>query len=209
MRPPRISAEPPGKAEAEIPLPEPVYLHDAELVRSCLAGDNEAWTTLLRRYHQLIYSIPRRYGLDADDAADVYQAVCLALWNGLARLRSEKALTNWILVTTSRQSDRLSKRRKRQRSDADDDDAMVRLPAPETPPLADLEELEEKQRLKQAMARLPQKCSELLTRLYLIEKTTDYDSVAADLGIPRGSIGPTRSRCLDKLKKLLGKRAGS
>lgn len=195
------------REEAAIPLQEPVYLHDAELVKSCMAGDNDAWATLLRRYHQLIYSIPRRYGLDADDAADVYQGVCLALWNGLARLRSEKALTNWIVTTTSRQADRLSRRRKLQKpaGGEEDEDRMARLPAPAVDPLGDIEDIQKKHGLRRAMARLPEKCSELLTRLYLAEKSTDYDSVAADIGIPRGSIGPTRSRCLDKLRKLLEK----
>lgn len=198
----RKNAPDPGGA---IALPEPVYLRDAELVRSCLAGDNEAWTTLLRRYHQLIYSIPRRYGLDPDDAADVYQAVALALWKGLGKLRSEKALTNWILTTTSRQSDRLSRRRKRQKPADVDEEAIANLPAPVVDPLGGVQDLEDRHRIQQAMARLPARCAELLTRLYLIDNSGDYDTVASDLGIPRGSIGPTRSRCLEKMKKLLGR----
>lgn len=198
---------PAATADAPIPLPEPLYVRDAELVQACLAGDNEAWKSLLSRYNQLIYSIPRRYRLDADDAADVYQTVCLALWNGLAKLRSEKALTNWIIVTTSRQSERLARRRRRQvltgeSSGSESDDLLHRVPAPKENPLAAVEELQLKHLLKRAMDRLPERCAELLTKLYLVEEQPDYDSLSRELGIPRGSLGPTRGRCLEKLKKL-------
>lgn len=201
---------PAAAADAPIPLPEPLYVRDAELVQACLAGDNEAWKSLLSRYNQLIYSIPRRYRLDADDAADVYQTVCLALWNGLGKLRSEKALTNWILVTTNRQAERLARRRRRQvvtgeAGSAEGDDALQRLPAARVDPLAVVEELQLKHLLKRAMDRLPERCAELLTKLYLVEEQPDYDSLSRELGIPRGSLGPTRGRCLEKLKKLYEK----
>lgn len=201
---------PDAAADAPIPLPEPLYVRDADLVQACLAGDNEAWKHLLNRYNQLIYSIPRRYRLDADDAADIYQTVCLALWNGLARLRSEKALTNWILVTTNRQAERLARRRRRQAitgesNSSEADDLLERLPAPREDPLAAVEELQLKHLLQRAMDRLPERCAELLTKLYLAEEQPDYDSLSRELGIPRGSLGPTRGRCLEKLKKLYEK----
>lgn len=206
--PPKTPAQ--AAATEPIPLPEPIYSRDAELVQACLAGDNEAWKTLLSRYNQLIYSIPRKYRLDADDAADVYQTVSLALWNGLAKLRSEKALTNWIVVTTSRQAEKVARRRRRQVAQGEagseeSEKALQKLAAPAEDPLAGVAEVRLKHELQRAMDRLPQRCVDLLTRLYLVEEQPDYDTLSAELGIPRGSLGPTRGRCLEKLKKLYEK----
>ena len=82
---------------------------------------------------------------------------------------------------------------------------VQRLPAARVDPLAAVEELQLKHLLKRAMDRLPGRCAELLTKLYLVEEQPDYDSLSRELGIPRGSLGPTRGRCLEKLKKLYEK----
>ena len=72
--------------------PDPRFEKDPELIRACLAGDSRAWDRLLSRYERLIFSIPRASGLDTDEAADVYQEVCLALHRGLSKLKSNRAI---------------------------------------------------------------------------------------------------------------------
>jgi RNA polymerase sigma factor (sigma-70 family) len=180
---------------------QPVYARDDDLIRRCLAGDETAWKTLIGRYQDLIYSIPRRYGLAADDAADVYQTVCLSLWKGLAELRSEKALTSWILTTTKRQSERLAL--KLRRNLVDSEPALMSLPNGEPAVLARVARAEEEHRVRRAVKRLPGRCGELLSLLYLEDPPLSYDEVVEKLGLPRGSVGPTRARCLEKLRKLL------
>jgi len=76
---------------------------DAELVAMCLNGDAEAWETLLRRYRRFIYSIPVKFGLQPDDAADVFQMVCVKWIEHLHELREERKLKPWLLTTTTRQ----------------------------------------------------------------------------------------------------------
>ncbi len=67
----------------------------------CLAGDERAWSALLDRYKSLIYSIPLRYGAPPQDAADIFQAVCLDLFNELPRLRDAEALQGWLIRVTT------------------------------------------------------------------------------------------------------------
>ncbi|MDZ4804707.1 MAG: sigma-70 family RNA polymerase sigma factor [Candidatus Eisenbacteria bacterium] len=180
---------------------EPPYLRDAELLKACRLGDDAAWRELMRRYRDLIYSIPRRYGLDADDTADVFQIVIAALWKGLAELRSEKALTRWIQVTTRRQSQRQAEKIRRHASV----DVLARQPDPDLLVSERLHAAESAHRVRRELDRLGSRCREILTLLYMEEPPMGYDEVARRMGLPRGSIGPTRGRCLDKLRALMGK----
>ncbi len=183
------------------PEDTPVYAGDADLVRDCLEGDAEAWQRLIRRYEDLIYSIARLHGLDADDAADVFQTVSLALWKGLSELRSEKALTRWIQVTTRRQSDRALSRKRR--SLQANEESLLRLPDENPEILERVVQAEEQHHVRKCVEKLPAQCAQLITALYLEDPPWTYDEIADRLGVPRGSIGPTRSRCLDKLRKIL------
>src|SRR5437763_12023620 len=77
--------------------------NNTHLVTACLAGDDRAWSVLLDRFKNLIYSIPLRYGATPQDSADIYQAVCLDLFNELPRLREAEALQGWLVrVTTNK-----------------------------------------------------------------------------------------------------------
>ena len=82
---------------------------DAALVRACLAGDEDAWEELVDRYGRLVYSIPRRLGLSAVDADDVFQNVFAALFRRLADLRDQSRLTSWLITTTYRECWRAGK----------------------------------------------------------------------------------------------------
>src|SRR5262245_23088444 len=86
---------------------------DTELVSACLSGDQEAWSELVDRYSRLIYSIPLRQGLSREDAADVYQAVCLDLVAELPTLRDPQALPAWLIRTTARKVGKWKRRNDR------------------------------------------------------------------------------------------------
>ncbi len=174
---------------------------DADLVRRCLDGDRVAWADLLSRYGDLVYGLLRRAGLDADSCADGFQDVSVLLWKGMRRLKNADSLLPWIATTTRRVSWR---RKKRATAHAKREAAVAREerdpgPAPEE----GLAALEEEQAVRRAMSAIHERCRRLLRALYFEESEGGYDEIARRLGIPRGSIGPTRARCLEALKKEL------
>ncbi|HKN59863.1 MAG TPA: sigma-70 family RNA polymerase sigma factor [Candidatus Acidoferrales bacterium] len=174
---------------------------DQRLVRECLRGNEEAWSALLDKYRRLIYSIPVKYGFAADEAADIFQAVCLELLSELSNLRNPKALPKWIMQITAHKC--LHRKRQQQRLVVSDpnDEAFEKS----TPAQAEgiLREAEDEQELRQAMAELPPRCRELIGMLFFEEPARPYQVVAQTLGIATGSIGFIRQRCLDRLRKRL------
>jgi RNA polymerase sigma factor (sigma-70 family) len=174
---------------------------DPELVRRCLDGDRAAWSLLLERYADLVYSICRRAGLDHASAADVFQDVSVMLWKRLPRLRRAESLLSWVSTTARRASWRAKKRgaarAARQTAVARREDTGA--PSAE----ATLKALEEEQAVRQAFASLGEPCRRLLEALYFAGGAPTYAEVAQRLGIPKGSIGPTRQRCLDGLRRAL------
>ena len=170
---------------------------DTELLTRCRAGDEEAWRVLVARYGPLILSVPRRYGLRAAPSDDVFAEVCLALVRALPKLRDPQALPKWLIRTATRATwEAARKARLKPPSD---------LPAltGAAPPDEFVELLEEEQLVRDALARISERCRELLTLLYFRAPTPSYDEVADAMGMPRGSLGPTRGRCLDKLRREL------
>lgn len=189
-----------------MPAPEPVTEH--ELIDRCLGGDQVAWDELVTRYQGLIYSVPRRIGLSVDDSADVFQAVCILLFQRLGSIRDPNRLGGWLLTTTTREAIRASRRVRRDAgrvaTSHDDDDPAPEGALPDLNPLADehRESIERAQILRSAMAELSDRCRTLL-EAFLHDDEPNYRDIARRIGIPIGSIGPTRSRCLAKLKELL------
>jgi RNA polymerase sigma factor (sigma-70 family) len=181
---------------------------DSEIIAACLQGDASAWEFLILRYQRLIYSIPLKARLSPDDAADVFQAVCLKLYEKLASLRDHEKLSSWIITTTTRESWRLSNRqRKEVQADElgeDEADEKMKQLASGTP-LIDEERiaLEQQQAVRQAVTALPERCKELVTMLFYKKEELSYSEIARQMDMPVASIGPTRARCLEKLKKLL------
>jgi RNA polymerase sigma factor (sigma-70 family) len=178
-------------------------LTDSELVSLCLQGDTQAWEALIVRYKRLIYSIPVRFGLSSADASDVFQAVCLKLIEHLQGLKDETKVSAWLITTTTRQCIHLKSLRQREPGAEEDYE--------EPPdPADDLEALriqtEEQQTVREAVEQLPQRCRALLELLYFDPKALSYDEISENLNIPVASIGPTRARCLEKLKTLLRRR---
>jgi RNA polymerase sigma factor (sigma-70 family) len=174
---------------------------DAELVRRCLDGDRLGWAELLGRYGDLIYGLLHRTGLDKTSASDAFQEISILLWKSLSRLRRVDNLVPWIATTTKRVAWRMKKRSK---SRADRDASVARPEAdPGGSPGDAVARLEDEQAVRQALATLGERCRRLLAALYFQSNDAGYDDVAERLGIPRGSIGPTRQRCLEGLRREL------
>ncbi|MGL4230680.1 MAG: RNA polymerase sigma factor [Casimicrobium sp.] len=178
---------------------------DAALVARCVAGDGPAWDVLVRRYQRLVYAIVMRMQFDEHVAADVFQTVFTRLIDHLPRLTEPDRLQAWIVTTAKRESLLYRKRALRNVSltpESDDeethdieDDAWL--------PDQALENLQMQNIVRNAMVEIDARCRELLSLLYSEDDKTAYDEVAEQLGMPIGSIGPTRARCLEKLRKLV------
>jgi RNA polymerase sigma factor (sigma-70 family) len=182
-------------------------LDDAGLVALCLGGDGAAWEALVGRYQRLVYSIPLKYGMGADASADVFQAVWTSLFEHLGGLADRGKLASWLITTTRRECWSVSNRLRREAPIGEGgEDEDQRLNAVEDDrPLAEDEQirLEEQQRVRAAVAALPERSRELIELLYFTEDRPSYEEISRRLGIPVASIGPTRARCLKKLQKLL------
>jgi RNA polymerase sigma factor (sigma-70 family) len=193
--------------QAPEPGEEVVQREDRDLVAACLAGDPAAWETLVARYQRLVYSIPMKSRLSADDAADIFQSVWLKLYEKLASLRDHEKLSSWLITTTTREVWRLAARNRRDSApaSADDDqsDALEQIAA--TAPLADAERetLEQQQLVRETLESLPERCRNLLTMLFYEKDELSYAEIARRMAMPVPSVGPTRARCLEKMKKLL------
>jgi RNA polymerase sigma factor (sigma-70 family) len=172
---------------------------DPRLVRECLNGNEEAWSALIDKYKNLIFSIPIKYGFSADDATDVFQSVCLELLSQLPKLRNPQALPKWIMQVTAHKC--FHGKRQQQRTE------VVNPNDPKfeqsTPSRADsiLREAEDEQSLRQAVTALPPRCRQLIQMLFFEEPARPYQEVARTLGIAAGSIGFIRQRCLERLRK--------
>jgi RNA polymerase sigma factor (sigma-70 family) len=171
-----------------------------DLVRRARSSDKHAWDGLVERYAPLIWSICRRYRLDGADADDVGQTVWLHLVGQLDRLREPAALAGWLATTTRRECGRLVRAARRTSSpgpvlDADN------IPDGQAAPADDeLLAAERHAALREALADLPTPCQDLIA-LLAKDPPLPYAQISARLGIPVGSVGPTRSRCLAKLRR--------
>lgn len=177
---------------------------DARLVARCLEGDERAWAALVRRHQPLVYAVARSYRLGDEDLGDVFQEVFAALVRGLPRLRDARALCRWLSSTTERLAFAMAVRRRREAAREELETAGARPLLDPGPPIgADLEALEERALVRLALGSLGTRCQELLNALYAEEAEESYRAIAGKLGIPIGSIGPTRARCLERLREAL------
>ena len=180
----------------------PPLWSDERLVKECLAGNEEAWSLLIEKYKALIYSIPVKYRLPPHDAADVFQATCVELLNRLPELREPRALPKWLMQVAHHQCYHWKQQQHRVVSRDGDAD----LPEPETPAIAEtlVQQTQEEQMLRDAMAALSPQCRRLVELLFFESPARSYSEVAAELGLAVGSIGFTRQKCMDRLRKHLG-----
>jgi RNA polymerase sigma factor (sigma-70 family) len=171
-----------------------------DLVTRARNGDRSAWQGLVDRYSPLIWSICRRYQLDRTDAEDVGQAVWLRLVEQLAKLRDPAALPGWLVTTTQRECYRVQRASCRMAAGGQVPDAE-NLPD-ERSAVAEEELLtaERHAALRDAFQDLPASCQQLLA-LLIADPPLPYAEISARLGIPIGSIGPRRSRGLERLRR--------
>jgi RNA polymerase sigma factor (sigma-70 family) len=176
---------------------------DRKLVSECLKGNDEAWSALIDKYKRLIYSIPVKYGFSPDEATDVFQAVCLELLSELPKLRKPEALPKWIIQVTSHKCYH-AKREKLRTDVTDPSDPAFEQSVPAQAEHI-LREAENEQKLRDVLAKLPERCRELIRMLFFEEPALPYDQVARRLGIATGSIGFIRQRCLERARRELAK----
>jgi len=174
------------------------YRSDEVLVRECLLGTESAWTELVDKYRNLIYSIPTRSGFSPEDSSEIFQSVCLMLLRDLHALREPQALPAWLMRLTAR---KCASFRKNQfvHNQIQPDSALETRGLPETV----VEQIEREQMFREALAEISPECARLVHLLFLHNPPMSYDQAAAELGLARGSIGATRMRCLEKLRRTL------
>lgn len=182
--------------------PKETSAEDEQLVQGCLNGDERAWNRLIDKYKRLIYSVPVKYGLTPDDAADIFQNVCVDLFTNLSKLRKVESIRSWLITVATH---KCFHHKKQQRKDVELD-AMEQEVAEEIAPAAPqvLQEVQEEQAVRDAIQRLSPRCAELVRMLFFEQPPLPYTEVAQRLGLATGSIGFIRGRCLNRLQKILG-----
>lgn len=180
---------------------------DKQLLLSCRDGDQSAWETLVNRYQRLIYTIPRRAGLDDDHAAEVFQDVFATLFQKLGEIAEPDRLHSWLVTTARRKTWRVIQKERgwqqMKAADSDTEDEMLEIPDNALPVDEVLVQLEEQHRVRTALENLDDRCRKLLKILFYAAEPTPYAEIAKQLGTSEGSIGPTRARCLAKMLRLL------
>lgn len=180
---------------------EPSRPSDAELVQQCLQGREEAWSMLLARYKNLIFSIPIKYGFSQDEASDVFQSVCLDLVHELSRLRDPQALAGWLIRVTHNKC--YHQKQERTRFIPVSEEPYESAVDPAEMPEDLLQQVQKEQCLRGAIGELSPRCQELVEKLFFQFPSRPYQQVASELGLAVGSIGFIRRRCLDKLRDRL------
>jgi len=181
---------------------------DRSLVLACRRGEAEAWEVLVNRYQRLIFTIPLRAGLDEDRAAEVFQHTFTALLKHLDRIEQPERVRAWLVTTARREALRMASKLKAELnfSDTDEVDSQPTyedVPGDELLPDEELERLEEQHLIRTTIASLDERCRRLLTLLFYRPDPPPYGEIAATLGMPEGSLGPTRARCLQKMRRQL------
>ncbi len=174
------------------------------LFAKCRQGDPDAWGKLVERFQGMVYSVPRRHGLGPEDCADVFQATFQSLYRNLDRIDTALGLPRWLGQTAARESLRVRRISARSTSTEELSKTLDEiLVAEEATAEQEAIAAAESESLRQAVESLPPRCRQLIAMLYL-QGDVPYLEVAERLRMPVGSIGPTRARCLEKLRKLLG-----
>lgn len=172
----------------------------AALVEAARSGSRVALDSLVAELTPLVWHVARGNGLDQATAEDVVQTVWLSLLRHLDRLTEPRAVAGWLIVATRREAQRAW--RDLNGRPALSTDSAVDLPGDRWLPEPEALRNDRDRRLWHAFGALPRRCQELL-RLTVLAGRAEYRAVAEALAMPRGSIGPTRGRCLSRLKARL------
>lgn len=175
---------------------------DDALIERCLKRDQVAWRELVEKYKRLVYSIPRGYRLPDSTCDDIFQCVFSLLFQNLGGLRDTRTLAKWLITTAQRECWRAAQSNSKAAS------RLTNFPpgglSPDEPAPDELERWERRIAVQRALTRLGGPCERLLRALFMNTDRPNYSEVASSLGIPTGSIGPSRARCLAKLGAILG-----
>ncbi len=190
------------RAGREVSFPVMTETSVAELLAAAESGSQAAWDALVDRYGRLVWSIVRGFRFDAATASDVSQTVWLRLVENCGRIRDPERLPAWLATTARNESIRASRRLAK----AVPTEFSVEV-ADAAAPTVDERILDDEQ-LREALAAfdgMSEKCQQLL-RVLCTDPPLDYEAVSEVLEMPIGSIGPTRARCLDRLRRLMERR---
>lgn len=176
------------------------WVRSGEAFARWRAGDRAAIDDLVREMTPVLWHVVRAYRLDEDVCEDVIQFTWLTLVRKADTVENPRAVSSWLIITARRQAWRVAARNRRE--DAVDDEVLA--PILPTSHAAEHEAVQsdENHRLWAAVARLNERCQRLL-RVIAFDDKPDYQHISDDLGMPVGSIGPTRRRCLEKLKSAI------
>ena len=172
---------------------------NADLLAAAAQGDDEAWAVLVDQFSGLVWSVTRGYRLGPASTDDVVQTVWLRLAEHCGRIREPDRLAGWLATTTRNEAVRAVKARQRVSPLGDMSDFETATSASVDEDLIDAETLDE---VLQAFSCLDEETQRFL-RLLCADPPLDYKTISEVTGRPVGSIGPTRARCLNKLRKLL------
>ena len=174
-------------------------------MRECLRGSEGAWAALLDKYKNLIFSIPIKQGMARDDAAEIFQRVCLLLLAELKHLRQPAALPMWLIRVTTHECLRW-RRQEQPYAAREPGDAQLAL-AHDGAPIPDemLAQIRQDQMLRDAVVTLTPRCRQLIEMLFFENPARPYQEVARNLGLATGSISFIRGRCLTRLRRQLEK----
>jgi len=181
----------------------------ARLARAAAAGDAAAWNGLVEGFSGLVWSVARAHRLSSADAADVFQTAWLRLAEHLGRIEKPEHVGAWLATTARREALRVARGSARVIPTQDTavfDRGHAEVASPEQAVLDAEQAAIDRERAKQlwrAFDQISARCQELL-RVLIATPPPTYAEVAAGLDMPVGSVGPTRARCLQKLRRLAG-----
>jgi RNA polymerase sigma factor (sigma-70 family) len=173
----------------------------ADLLARAAAGAQSAWDEIVRRYERLVWSVARSHRLNTADSADAVQTTWLRLVEHMSAIQEPERLGAWLATTARRESLRIVTRRQRERRDGADDE-LQSMPDNGIGVEESLLSSERDATLLRAVRELDDRCQRLL-RVLSASPPPRYEAVSEAFGMPIGSIGPTRGRCLQRLKDVL------
>jgi RNA polymerase sigma factor (sigma-70 family) len=174
---------------------------DERLVKACIKGDEDAWSLLIDKYKNLIFSIPIKYEFSREDASDIFQSICVELVSELPRLREPRALPKWLIQATSHKCQHWKRREHRYVATEEIGDVRDQRQTARAEEI--IGQVQEQQILRESLRALRPRCMQLIQMLFFRTPAPSYREIAQQLGLATGSIGFIRGRCLDQLRKQL------
>ncbi|MFH1685904.1 MAG: sigma-70 family RNA polymerase sigma factor [bacterium] len=171
----------------------------AEIWKRVIGGDSRAWGELVDRFEPLVFTVARRVGLEIGQAEDCAQNVWLSLYRNRKAIRDPERIPGWLTQTTRRRAIRMARQADRIRTDPLSQSQASRDVLPDQ----ELLRLEKQAIVEAAIDCLDPRCRKLVRALFFSDQDKSYRQIATELGIKPNSLGPIRSRCLDRLRRLL------